>query len=633
MKKIVFAIVLASLLSATCQTIPQLASRSNVVMAKKLQARVYRYNTKGEQLIELGNLAQAEKYYNSILSRNKSNQDAQVGLGSVYCAQYKLGASEKLFKDVLRRNPKHPGAHNGMGMYYYRLTTSSNQDIRSKTPEYYQKAEDEFKTALRYAPSFPEANNNLGKIYQEQGRLDEAQQQYQKAIDLDPKYGTAIVNMGTIYLAKGEVDAAIAEYKDAIKINSKNSTAHYRLGEAYVAQGKYNDAIKSLQTALYQDQNSAPVHDMLGEAYEKQGNEAAAINEYRKAITIKPEYTSSYLKLADLFENRGDDEFAISELRSAIDVNPDFTEGKLKVADISTNIGKETQAIKMYQDILQTDPNNVEALKGISTAYFFKAKKDTLGGIMASPGDYVEAEQAIRRALVSQPNDLQLHLALLRISDLAGNRDVAQNELNMIASQPANSPAQSIVKGEALFSLGHYKDGNAEFQRALNYTNDTKDVLLLGDIFSVNGDLPLATAAYQKALSADPNNVKASKGIDRVKKLDDQSKTTYRAGMAFYKEGQKVTAIDNLKKAAGINSVEPQTRWFLAESYNKEQFYQNALDEYNAYLELSNHIDPKQDAKAQKNVTKLTSKIQKMKANGEPIKDFDTFVQTYRKKY
>lgn len=633
MKKIVLAIILASLLSVTAQTIPQFNSNSNVVTAKTYKARVYRYNVKGEQLIEQGNLKQAENYYNSILRRNRYNQNAQIGLGSVYSAQYKLGAAEKQFKDVLKRNYKHPGAHNGLGLYYYRLTTSSNQEIRAKTPEYYQKAEEEFKTALQYAPNYPEAHNNLGKIYQEQGRIDEAQDQYQKAIDLDPRYGTALVNMGTIYLAKGEVDAAIAKYKEAIKINSKNSTAHYRLGEAYVTQGKYNDAIKSLQTALYQDQNSAPVHDILGEAYEKQGNEAAAINEYRKAIGIKPEYTPSYLKLADVFEYRGDDEFAIAELRSAVDVNPDFTEGKLKIADISTKIGKETQAIKMYQDILQSDPNNVEALKGISTAYFFKAKKDTLGGIMASPGDYVEAEQAIRRALVSQPNDLQLHLALLRISDLAGNRAAAQNELNMIALQPANSPAQSVVKGEALFALGHYKDGNAEFQRALNYTNDLKDVLLLGDIFSVNGDLPLATAAYQKALGINPNDVKASKGIDRVKKLDDTSKTTYRAGMAFFKEGQKVTAIDNLRKASGINSVEPQTRWFLAESYNKEKFYQNAIDEYNAYLQLSNHMDPKKDTKAQKNVDKLTSKIQKMKANGEPIKDFDTFVQTYRNKY
>ncbi|MEW5821362.1 MAG: tetratricopeptide repeat protein [Cyanobacteriota bacterium] len=634
MRKLIYVLILASLLNITFDNIPQLKSNSGQAIAKRYYAAVYRYSTKGEQLIEQGKLDQAENYYKGLLRRNRRDQNAKVGLGSVYSAKFQLGAAKKEFEDVLKWNSKHPGAHNGMGLYYYRMTTSSNQEIRNQIPEYYQKAIDEYKTALNFAPNYPEAHNNLGKIYQEQGRLEEAQQEYQKAVDLDPRYGTALVNLGTVYQAKGELDTAADKYKQAIKLNSKDSTAHYHLGDVYQAQGNFNDAIKELQTSLYQNPNSAPVHDKLGEVYEKQGNEAAAINEYRKAINIKPEYTESYLKLSSVFENRGDDEFAIAELRSAINVNPDFTEGKLRVADISTKIGKEDQAIKLYQDILQTDPNNSEALKGIASAYFFKAKKDTVGGIMASPGDYVEAEQALRRAVAANPNDLELHLALLRISDLAGNKELAQNEYNMIASSPAQTPAQSVIRGEALFALNRYKDGEAEFQRALTYTNDSKDILLLGDIFSVNGALPLATAAYSKALSQDPNNVKASKGIDRVKKLDDQSRTDYRAGIAFFKEGQKVAAIDNLRKAAAVNSVQPETRWMLAESFNKEGFYQDALDEYNAYLQLATEAtDPKTYKKATKNVSKLTAKLNKMRSNGEQVKVYDQYIQTYRKKY
>lgn len=633
MKKLVYVVILASLISVSAGTIPQVNPNSGQAFAKKYYVSVYRYNTRGEQLVEQGRLSEAEKYYNSLLRRNPRDQNAQVGLGSVYSAKFQLGAAEKQFKDVLKRNPKHAGAHNGMGLYYYRMTTSSNQEIRKQIPEYYQKAVDEFQTALKLAPGFPEAHNNLGKIYQEQGRIEEASQEYQKAVDLDPNYGTAIDNLGTIYFAKGEIDAAIEQYKTAIKINSKNSTAHYHLGEAYLSKGQYNDAIKSLQTALYQNPNSAPVNDTLGEVYEKQGNEAAAINQYRKAINIKPEYTPAYLKLSGLFEMRGDDEFAIAELRSAVNVNPDFSEGKLKIAQISTKIGKEEQAIKLYQDILSSDPNNVEALKGLSNAYFYKAKKDTLGGIMASPGDYVDAEMAIRRALTAQPDDLELHLALLRISELAGNRRSAEAELSTIAASPAQTPAQSIVKGEALSSLRRYKEASGEFARALNYTNDTKDILLMGDIFTVNGNLQMASAAYNKALSLDSNNVKASKGLDRVKSLEDNSRTDYRTGMAFFNEGQKVSAIDNLRKAAAINAVEPNTRWFLAESYKKENFLLDAIDEYQAYLQLINLGETDKVQKAQKNIDKLSKKVQKMRSNGEQIKDYETYIQTYRKKY
>lgn len=628
MKKLIFALAIMLMLNVTANNVPQLNSQGNEAVAKRYQLSVYRFNSRGEQLIESGNLNAAESYY-----KNLSGADGKVGLGNVYSAKYQLGAAEKQFRSVLRSNPKHPGAHNGLGMVYYRMTTASNQDIRTKIPEYYEKAISEFKSALAYAPNYPDAHNNLGKIYQEQGRLEDAQREFQTAVNLDPNNGSAIVNLGTVYFTKGEIDTAIDQYKDALRLNSKDSTAHYRLGEAYVAQGKYGDAIKSLQTSLYQYPNSAPVHDKLGEAYQLQGNEAAAINEYRKSINIKPEYTVAYLKLSDVFEQRGDDEFAISELRSAVNVNPDFTEGKLKIAEISTNIDKEEQAIKLYQEILNSDPNNVEALKGISKAYFFKAQKDSMGGFVASPGDFVNAEQALRKAVAAQPNDLELHLALLRISELAGKSDAAEQELNAIVSKPASTPADGVVRGEALFALRRYKEGNDEFLKSLNYSTDIKDVLLLGDIYTVNGNLDLAKAAYSKALSIDANNVKASKALDRVKKLDEESKVEYRSAMGFFGEGQKIAAIDGLRKALAINSIDPMSRFQLAEAYNKESFFQNALDEYKAYLQLANNSDPKTIKKVEKNVTKLTDKISKMKQKNEPIKDYDEYVRDNRKKY
>lgn len=601
--------------------------------AKTYKASVYRYSAKGEMLIEQGKASQAKTYYQNQVKSNPRDMNAHVGLGSAYSALFQLGAAEKEFKTVLKANPKNPGAHNGMGLLYYRKTTSSNQNLRNKTQDLYQAAINEFKTALRYSPNYPEAHNNLGKIYQEQGNLQDAESEYRNALDLDPNYGTALINLGTIYLAKGEVDSAIANYKQAIKINSSNSNAHYRLGEAYTAQGKYDDAIKELQTALYQNTNSAPVHDQLGEVYSLQGNEAAAITEFNKSITIKPEYSPAYLKLANVYEQRGDDEFAIEKLRSAVNVNPNFTEGKLEIADISNRIGKETQAIKMYQDVLNSDPENVEALKGIASAYYNDAKKESIGGVVA-PGDFVEAEQAIIRALQSQPNDLQLHLALLRLNRITGERQAAQDELNIIIARQAQTPAESVARGEALYAMNNFKDGNDEFNRALNYTTQLPDVLLLADIFAENGNLDLANTAYQKALTIDASNAKASKGIDRVKKLGDTSREQYRAGFGFFKEGQRLTAIDDLRKASAANSVDPTTRWLLGEAYNKEGFYLNAIDQYSAFLQLANPADDqKRYKKTQSTVDKLTQKVNKMRANGEAIKDFDQYVQTNKTKY
>jgi len=617
MKKLTFLLSLAIILNSGIIINTQKSTNNSSVYAKTFKASAYKYSTKGEKMIEEGDLDKAEDYYRKLLRWNPRNLDARVGLASVFSAKYQLGTAEKEFKNILKVKPDHPGAHNGLGLVYYRKTTSSNQEIRNQIPALYNQAIEEFKTALKYAPNYAEAHNNLGKIYLEQGRIEEAESSFNQAIDIDNTYSEAITNLGTIYYNRGEIDAAIDKYKEAIKFNSKNSTAHYRL----TRKGKYSEAIQSLQTSKYLYPNSAPVHDKLGEVYELQGNEAAAINEYRKAITIKPEYLPSYIKLSSIFEYRGDDELAVSELRSALDVNSDFSEAKLKIAEISTRIGKESQAIKLYQEVLKDEPENANALKGISQAYFNRAKKESMGGLISSHGDYVDAEIAVRQALRTSPDDLELHLALIRLSQLSGKPDVSKQELSAIASRQPRTPAESIIKGEALYSLGHFSEGSQEFQKALKYTNQIKDVLLLGDIFSVNGDLKMANVAYQKAHSIEPKNLKAIKGIDRVKQLNESSRQHYRQGLAFFKERQRPAAIDSLRKAAAINSVEPMTRWLLAEAYRKEDFIVDAIFEYNAFIELADPVEnEKLVKKASKISEKLTSKMQSMLDDQKELK-------------
>ena len=634
MKKLAITLAVVSLINASLALSPGDTALSPSY-AKTYKGNVYRYSYTGQNLIDQGKLDQAEGYYKKILKRNPNHQNARVGLGNVYSTQYKLDAAEKEYKQVLRANPKHPGAHNGLGLVAYRRTTSSNQSIRNKIPQLYEQAISEFKTALRYAPNFPEAHSNLGRIYQEQGKIDLAEQQYRKALDVDPQYSTAMVRLGSVYYTKGEYEAAIDNYKQAIKVNSGNSTAHYRLGEAYAALGRYDDAIKALNTSIAQNPNSAPAMDKLGEVYEMQGNTAAAINQYRKAILTKPEYNPAYLKLANVFEQRGDEELAISELRSAVAVNPSFTEGKVKIADISTSVGKEVQAIKMYQDVLNQDPNNQDALKGLAKAYFYQAKKDSLGGYVSSPGEFVLAEQSLRRAVALQPNDLELRLALMRMNELAGNRPAAEQELNIIASRIPQTPADSIIKGQALFDLKRYEDAQREFSRALTYSNNPKDVLLMGDIFTQSGNLTMAKEAYTKALALDPNNPKSAKALVRIERLADDARTDYRAGYSFFKEGQRYAAIDNWRKSMGTNSVEPMVRWMLAEAYYKEDFYQDALDEYRAFLALSPRTEKEEklQRKAAKNVRKLEEKIRDMKYDGDQIKIYDEYVRINRNKY
>ena len=192
---------------------------------------------------------------------------------------------------------------------------------------------------------------------------------------------------------------------------------------------------------------------------------------------------------------------------------------------------------------------------------------------------------------------------------------------------------ESIIKGEALFDLHRYDEAQQEFTRALTYSNTVKDILLMGDVFTVNGNLKMSKEAYTKALTLDPDNMKASKALQRVATLENNSRKDDRIGYSFYKEGQRIAAIDNLRKATALNSVDPIARWMLAEAYRKEKFYNDAIDEYKAYLAFVTNDKEKYVKKARKHIKKLQDKVADMKEDGDPLKKYTEYIQTNRRKY
>lgn len=597
----------------------QLNSVSNA-QTQKYQLKINRTYEEYENLINQGKHNEASSKCQRILERDPNNADARTCLGSVYSAQYKLDAAQREFIRVLQQDPNNPVAHNGLGMVYYKKTASSDMEILKNLDKYHELALREFTTAIKLAPDYYKAYNNAGIVVQKMGKLDEAEIYYRKALEIEPKYSDALENLGSILFAKGKSDEAIAKYKESIDLNSKNSSAYYRLGEALLDKGNYSQAIKYLQTSLYLYPNSAPVHYNLGRAYELQGNEAAAISEYKKSFMIKPEYPLPYMNLANIYQNRGDDEFALSELKSAITVNPEFMEGKLKIADISLNIGKPDQAIKYYKEVMNDTSYANQAIKGLSKAYFVKAQQASSYADLASESEYVEAEKAIKTAISHNPDDLQLYLALLRISRLTSSNDKGEAYLSKIIESPANQAIDHVVKGEALASYRKYNDARNEFNMAYTNTTKVEDLLSLGEIFIINRQYEAAKEAFNKVLSQDSNNIKAVRALERIQKNEEQAIAKFNIAKDFQKKGQQLAAIENLIESLSLNPYNPEAHLLLGKAFSKENYYYNAVEHYESYVNLVNI--PKEQQKYSKTIEGMNKKIANIQKKGKQVKKF-----------
>ena len=574
-----------------------------------------------DTLIETFNFKDAYDQIQTILKAEPQNSNARAALGDLYSTQYKLNAAEAEYKKALALNPKNSDAHNGLGEIYLKKTATSDLSVIKNQNNIYDNALNEFNKAIALNPNNYKALNNIGKIYQKYGYLNKAQDYYQKSIDANSNFSDAYCNLGSILYEKNLKDEAINKYKTAIALNSKSSSAYYKLGEAYLSKGDISKAINYLNTSLYLFANSAPVHNTLGRAYEMQGNQAAAINEYKKAILIKPEYTSPYLSIANVYEKRGDQELAISELKNALSTSPNFLEAKFKIAEISLKSGKNDQAINYYKQVSQSPVYSKLAAIGLSKAYFSKATEVISQTSISSESDYYDAQNIIKEAIKLNPDDLQLYLALLRISRLTQNNNQSQIYLRKIVKSTENKPICHIIKGEAYITYKQYKEANQEFESALDLVQSTTDLLNMGEIFIQNRQYDIAKEAFNRVLEKDTNNPKAIKYLKQIRRNEDLALAKFKVAKSFYDDGQKMVTIEAMRDCVALNPNLPQAQLLLAKSFEKERFYYNAIEHYTAYTNLIDE-NSRDISKYNKKIKWLNNKLQKIEKKGKTPKKY-----------
>jgi tetratricopeptide (TPR) repeat protein len=585
---------------------PSSDAASRVYKAGTLYTRQYQ---SADSALQTGKFQVAESQYTAALKRNPGNQSVRAALGLAQAELYKLDAAEKNADQVLAKNPKNAMAHLVKGVVYRNRTASLDMTYRGDRENLLQKSLSELKQAVRYAPNSPEAHNQLGATYRFMGRNQEAHAEFEKALDLDPRFAEAKLNLGIMQMAGGNTAAAKELFNQAIKLNSRNHMAHYRLGEALLQEDNTHGALKSLNTALSLDRGNASVMAKMGDAYERQGNTAAAIANYRKAIQANPAFMPAYTAISDIFDGRGDGELAMGELRSALNVNPNWSPGRNKLGRIALTVDKPDQALIYFRESLKQNPNDSDAINGVAQSLTVIAQKQaTWSETLGAESDLLNAEHSIQEALRTNPNDLRLHLANLRISQLAGKPAMSEAELKTLTSITPRNEAEALIQGEAFLSLGRYEEADQVMGRLLQQASgDADKLLIIGDTLKVNGDLMRAKDAYQMALAAEPSNLKAQRGLDRIAKAEAESGRTLRTAKALntWKRTGKESSIDFYEDALSKNPRQPEARLELSKLYEKTRQYDKAARSYQFYLSLRPDLTEKEQESYAKRITRL----------------------------
>jgi tetratricopeptide (TPR) repeat protein len=162
------------------------------------------------------------------------------------------------------------------------------------------------------------------------------------------------------------------------------------------------------------------------------------------------------------------------------------------------------------------------------------------------------------------------------------------------------------LQGEAFLSLGRYQDADGVFRGLMQSAAGDKDkLLLIGDTLKINGDLDRAKEAYQMVASQEPGNLKAQRGIQRIERVEADSKKDLRLAKALNNRRQKTSSIDFYEESLSKNPRQPEARLALAKLYEKAKAYDKASVSYQFYLGLMPNMEDKTRQKYQRKVTKL----------------------------
>jgi tetratricopeptide (TPR) repeat protein len=587
-------------------------AKSQVYRAGASYSQGYR---DADKVLQTGQYQAAEAKYTSQLKGSPNNIKVRSALATAQAELYKLDAADKNANQVLAKNPKNAMAHLAKGIVYRNRTASLDMTYRSQREQLLEKSARELQMAVRFEPKSADAHNQLGATYRMQGRLAEAKREFEKALDIDPHFAEARLNQGIAMMQEGNIPGAKEEFNQAIRLNSKNYMAHYRLGEALLAEGDAHGALNSLNTALSLNRGNAAIMAKMGDAYQAQGNTAAAIANYRKAIMSNAAYMPAYVAISDIFDNRGDGELAMAELRSALNVNPHYSVAKNRLGRLALTVDKPDQAMNYFKESLKENPNDSEAINGLSQSMTVVAQKQAdWANTMGAESDLVNAEKSIQEALRLNPNDMRLHLANLRISQLAGKPAMSEAELNTLANMTPQSESDQMIKGEAYLSLGRYQEADQVFGDLMHRNSGNPDQLLvIGDTLKTNGDLLRAKDAYRMALAAEPGNLKAQRGIDRIEKSEAEADKNLRLAKAIngFGRNKKASSIDSYEETLSQNPRQPVARLELSKLYERTKQYSKAAVSYQYYLQLRPDLPEKERQGYVKRIAHLQELAQK----------------------
>lgn len=496
-------------------------------------------------------------------------------------------------------------------------------------------------------PQFPQAHLGLASTLFTVGRPDEAEEPARRAAKLMPDLAGAHATLGTIFMAQWKIADAEKELIEAVRLDPYDTEYLDRLAEFYLMQQRDSEAAAIWDWLEQLDPALPTVHAELGHVYALKGDLKKARAELQEAERLQIDDVNTEQQLCNAYKTLHDSPKALEHLdkflrlAQKLKVSPDWiksfaeTRQDIQRASVATFVEASEpktftpqtldaelrqrlspDEIKLAVNPLLSTPEMKrwaeEQTRG-ATNDFDKAKKlfDALahrvnsgpGGLRTAPqvfADWKNPDAAFRCQefalfYVALARQIGLQAYVVDVERDYDDKSV----LHVCAGVFLNGQALLIDPTCLWFGVPHKK---------INFVNDLQiTAIYLAQLenqactriaLKLQPDLTLAQFNLFLDLCRGNKLEEAEVELEKALAMDSKSAQSFRARGYFEARRQHwQLAAYYLRKSMEVGPM-PHTQFLLAETLREQHRWNDALEQYRAYLENWPRGDEAADARA-----------------------------------
>ena len=279
-----------------------------------------------------GDLAEAVRRYEQILSSEPANADALYYLAMVSCQQGRFAEGADFAQKAVASRPQDARAHNLLGMALGRL--GRNDDALAA-----------FDAAIAHEASFAEAHGNRGNALSDLGRVEEAVTSYERGVAFAPDSIGDWINLGAAQHQLGRHEQALASYDRALALRADVPEAHFNRGNILTHLGRYQDALASFDAMLSHDPRNADGLNNRGHALLKLGRPEDALASFDEALALAENHVGALVNRGIALKDLGRLDDAVASYERALAAKPDAADAHINLGKLLVARGENARAL------------------------------------------------------------------------------------------------------------------------------------------------------------------------------------------------------------------------------------------------------------------------------------------------